>query len=275
MSTNAETPMTPLSALREALKPFAKEADKFEGEPDKVRAYQITPYTRRIEGINSHEYSAISVEDLRRARQALASVDAERLGKSDLPFAEMLNYDKSIHTNPDAAAWARFFKETCDNLGKECDESWMITWFANAMMAMHDHMRLTDVTLSERAHCGREGWKLVPLLPTANMLKAGADEVIGSTHPNTSAERSYRAMLSASPSPPPSSDITPERIREIAERDYGPLLDLMSVAASNYSLSLPAASFGAQLIYSHRIGLARAILTALTAHGVSFYERKT
>ena len=49
--------------------------------------------------------------------------------------------------------------------------------------------------------------------------------------------------------------------------DDGPLLDIMSVAASNYSLSLPAASFGSQLIYSHRMGLARAILAALTAQG--------
>lgn len=49
-------------------------------------------------------------------------------------------YDMSIHTNPDAVAWAKFFKETCNKLGKECDEEWMVTWFANTMMAMHDHL---------------------------------------------------------------------------------------------------------------------------------------
>lgn len=49
-------------------------------------------------------------------------------------------YDMGIHSNPDARAWARFFKATCDSLGKVCDESVMIGWFANAMMAMHDHL---------------------------------------------------------------------------------------------------------------------------------------
>ena len=48
----------------------------------------------------------------------------------------MSDYDMSIHQNTDARAWARFFKQTCDKLGKECDEEWMVTWFANAMEAM-------------------------------------------------------------------------------------------------------------------------------------------
>lgn len=51
----------------------------------------------------------------------------------------MSDYDMSIHTNPDAAAWAKFFMERNPNCGIE--EDVMIGWFANAMMAMHDHMR--------------------------------------------------------------------------------------------------------------------------------------
>lgn len=54
----------------------------------------------------------------------------------------MMDYNLSIHTNPDARAWAAFFKKTCDDLGKECDEEWMIGWFANAMMAMHDFQHI-------------------------------------------------------------------------------------------------------------------------------------
>lgn len=63
----------------------------------------------------------------------------------------------SIHTNPDAAAWAKFYVETRDkyeaeNPGKRFDtEDNMLGWFANAMMAMHDHMRpdLAPVVLDD------------------------------------------------------------------------------------------------------------------------------
>jgi hypothetical protein len=52
------------------------------------------------------------------------------------------DYDMSIHTNPDAAAWAKFFIETWERLGKpQYEEDVMIGWFANAMMAMHDYLR--------------------------------------------------------------------------------------------------------------------------------------
>ena len=43
-------------------------------------------------------------------------------------------YDLSIHHNPDAQAWARFYCETFP----DADEGLMQGWFANAMMAMHD-----------------------------------------------------------------------------------------------------------------------------------------
>lgn len=69
----------------------------------------------------------------------------------------------SIHTNPDAVAWAKFYKQTCDKLGKECDEEWMVGWFANAMMAMHDHLlnikiqngdHLQSIIDKEKCACG-------------------------------------------------------------------------------------------------------------------------
>lgn len=50
----------------------------------------------------------------------------------------MSEYDKSIHWNPDARAWAKFFMETTK--GEGLTEELMIGWFANAMMAMHDHL---------------------------------------------------------------------------------------------------------------------------------------
>lgn len=50
----------------------------------------------------------------------------------------MMDYDMSIHTNPDAQVWAQFFCRQHPDCG--LDEGMMIGWFANAMMAMHDHL---------------------------------------------------------------------------------------------------------------------------------------
>lgn len=62
----------------------------------------------------------------------------------------MSDYDMSIHTNPDARAWARFYTET-RNASSDPEnfdsEELMLTWFANAMMAMHDHLTGQKVTV--------------------------------------------------------------------------------------------------------------------------------
>ena len=52
----------------------------------------------------------------------------------------MNDYDMTIHTNPDPMVWTKFFRE-CN---PECNVSneTMVAWFANAMMAMHDHLTL-------------------------------------------------------------------------------------------------------------------------------------
>lgn len=57
----------------------------------------------------------------------------------------MDDYDMSIHTNPDAQAWAKFFCAQHPNCG--LDEGTMIGWFSNAMMAMHDHLTGQRVTV--------------------------------------------------------------------------------------------------------------------------------
>lgn len=53
----------------------------------------------------------------------------------------MSDYDMNIHTNPDAKAWAEFYKKTFP----DSDEDLMLAWFANAMMAMHDHLNNTKI----------------------------------------------------------------------------------------------------------------------------------
>ena len=50
----------------------------------------------------------------------------------------MIDYDMTIHTNPDAMAWTKFFRTTHPDCNIEDDV--MLAWFANAMMAMHDHL---------------------------------------------------------------------------------------------------------------------------------------
>jgi len=54
-----------------------------------------------------------------------------------------MDYDRNIHHNPDAMAWAKFFVVSTKDMGREvfCDEGYMVGWFANAMMAMHDSMK--------------------------------------------------------------------------------------------------------------------------------------
>ena len=47
-------------------------------------------------------------------------------------------WDYSLHTNPSAQAWAEAFAKMYPTCNVRHDV--MIGWFANAMMAMHDHL---------------------------------------------------------------------------------------------------------------------------------------
>lgn len=61
----------------------------------------------------------------------------------------MTDYDMSIHNNPDAMAWAKFFVERTKDMNRDSfrDEEYMVGWFANAMMAMHDHVKGIKTTV--------------------------------------------------------------------------------------------------------------------------------
>lgn len=50
-----------------------------------------------------------------------------------------IEYDRGIHHNPDAKAWADLFVATFPALADKHDL--MLGWFANAMMAMHDFLK--------------------------------------------------------------------------------------------------------------------------------------
>ena len=50
-----------------------------------------------------------------------------------------VDYDRAIHHNPDTKAWADLFVQTFP--GQADQHDLMIGWFANAMMAMYDHVK--------------------------------------------------------------------------------------------------------------------------------------
>jgi hypothetical protein len=70
-------------------------------------------------------------------------------------MSETAKYDMSIHTNPSAEAWAKFYTETRHEWyrkhpdGQFDTEENMLGWFANAMMAMHDHIKGGPVVLPD------------------------------------------------------------------------------------------------------------------------------
>lgn len=56
-------------------------------------------------------------------------------------YLAMKDHEAYGACGPDASKWAAFFCQVAKKQGLEIDEGWMMSWFANAMMAMHDHMR--------------------------------------------------------------------------------------------------------------------------------------
>ena len=65
----------------------------------------------------------------------------------------MIDYDMKIHSNPDAQAWAKFFIQTKEKASwqiEDIDESLMLGWFANAMMAQP--AQRTWVGLTDEEH---------------------------------------------------------------------------------------------------------------------------
>ena len=67
-----------------------------------------------------------------------AAPQPEQAQQSDAWAPHSINYDRSIHSNPSAEAWAALFIQTFPGLADKHDL--MLGWFANAMMAMHDHL---------------------------------------------------------------------------------------------------------------------------------------
>ncbi len=90
------------------------------------------------------EYKTMSVvraglEAYNRALDDVAALNAAPIAQTDPWAPSGGDYDRSIHANPDAKAWADFFVKTFPGQADEHDL--LLGWFANAMMAMHDRLR--------------------------------------------------------------------------------------------------------------------------------------
>lgn len=58
-------------------------------------------------------------------------------------YTNMTGPDMLAACGVDAAKWAAAFNQTAVKLGySSMDEGWLIAWFANAIMAMHDKLTL-------------------------------------------------------------------------------------------------------------------------------------
>lgn len=103
-----------------------------------------------------------------------------------------IEYDRSIHGNPDAGAWAKFFVETFPALkGKE---GLMLGWFANAMMAMRDYLQTQPPAVPD-------GYALVPIEPTDDMCAAAWEsegtDYVGEHHRIVRFDIAYKAAIAA------------------------------------------------------------------------------
>jgi hypothetical protein len=70
---------------------------------------------------------------------ASRAAEGEQAVSENKEANQMADYDLSIHTNPDAMAWTKFFRSCQPDCNVPDDV--LFGWFANAMMAMHDHLR--------------------------------------------------------------------------------------------------------------------------------------
>ena len=86
------------------------------------------------------EYLSIGVWTAYQCYKQMLSEQAATESQGSDPWEPSdVDYDRAIHHNPDAKAWADFFVETFP--GQADQHDLMIGWFANAMMAMYDYVK--------------------------------------------------------------------------------------------------------------------------------------
>lgn len=106
------------------------------------------------------------VEEIGRA--AIAAAEAARPA-TDPWQPSGADYDRSVHHCPDAKDWADLFVQTYPGLASKHDL--MLVWFANAMMAMHDHMKEKHPA-SAQPVAVPDGWQAAMAFASAALAEA-------------------------------------------------------------------------------------------------------
>ena len=112
-----------------------------------------------------------------------------------------IEYDRAIHHNPDAKAWADLFMQTFPHCG--ADPETMHGWFANAMMAMYDHLKNSQPTQQGSVP---EGWRecLQEMVQAMHDYEMSVDEDAPYKH-RAMMDRAH-ALLSTPTTPQPEGD---------------------------------------------------------------------
>ena len=93
--------------------------------------------------VNHYRHTSLHWEEEDTICGVISQIDNMATGlirqNNDWTPSQNKNYDRSIHSNPDAKAWADFFVATFP--GQAARHELMVGWFANAMMAMRDAIK--------------------------------------------------------------------------------------------------------------------------------------
>ena len=93
--------------------------------------------------------------------------------------ASGVEYDRAIHHNPDAKAWADLFVRTFPAQADQHDL--MLGWFSNAMMAMHDWLK-TKESPAPTAAQDVAGPTMLELLEKIDAVRMGDEESAHHVH---------------------------------------------------------------------------------------------
>lgn len=163
-------------------------------------AYFRTTYANTYDGMPPREMT--SVQTLWNFYQAGAA--HQRQQAQDAWESSYSDYDRSIHANPDAKAWADLFVATFPGLADK--HELMISWFANAMMAMHDYLKAQQPQSAEPV-----GWR-DPAYDwstcSAEMKKAHPERTYALTDP----------LYTAAPSAPKADDPVKVQLLDALEK---------------------------------------------------------
>ena len=135
----------------------------------------------------AHEH-AQQIPDLEaELREVLTGMGYDLVARSPFVDAEFdpwkpaqFEYDRQVHSNPDAKEWADFFMQTFPQCA--ADHGTMISWFANAMMAMHDHIKnspfVEPVAAAEPDMSDWRNWRFGPGAASF-VISVGAQGFVG------------------------------------------------------------------------------------------------